>query len=192
MIYYVKGAVLVTIQADCLERIGNGSSDQHLKDGKVCEYLDEISDLIKKHQVDEDSKGHKKMLNLAEYIDKSTTLAAAVTNIKIGLMIDSADYMHSVARIETSRNLDAAESKELLKYLMGQYSDGFGEGLEQDSFEEKRITVHTTEYDEEEDDFYHEEQEEIAYYYFHLWNRNMMDLQYFDISEAADHNLDEK
>ena len=192
MILYVKGAVLVTIQADCLERIGNGSGDQHLKDGKVCEYLEEISDLIKKHQVDEDSKGHRKMLNLAEYIDKSTSLSDAVTNIKIGLMIDSADYMHSVARIETSRNLDADESKALLKYLMGQYSDGFGEGLEQDAFEEKRITIHSTEYDEEEDDFYHTENEEIAYYYFHLWNRNMMDLQYFDISEAADHNLDEK
>lgn len=80
----------------------------------------------------------------------------------------------SVAEVKTNRELTPSELEIVKEYIIGQYSDGWGEGFEQREIAYRDEEVESEEYDEETGDYietnYETEQTEI---YAHFWDGKM-------------------
>ena len=98
--------------------------------------------------------------NLMDYFDGSAAIkekvVSAVPSVK-----ESDGVLYGCTTLELKEYLEAEELSELCEYLTGQYSDGWGEGFEQQEIEtdEGILNVHFWDstddyYVESEDDFY--------------------------------------
>lgn len=157
--YYVKGTVR-----------GTRSYDDYTEDIDSVEllgYMDEISAMFTKDPDDE----------LAQYIDEDEEIYGVVTEIWAGVK-NIGGKMYSFTEVTATRELTDDEKKNLLDYLTGQFSDGYGEGLEQHAFLSYEETETCEEWDEEEQECYMEEYEVTVYCYLHLWQRKDFKLEF--------------
>lgn len=88
--------------------------------------------------------------NLAEYLDEDFALKGVIKSIVVDV-----DRKGACTRVEATRELTEEEKKHLLDYVEGQYSDGWGEGFEQNYFTTFNGEVEY--YDDEEDQYVVEE-----------------------------------
>lgn len=108
--------------------------------------------------------------NLAEYIPNYSSIHEVVESISLSLQI-TAGKLNGLADVVSNEPLDKGQKEDLLDYLEGQYSDGWGESFEQ-------LPYHTS--NEEVDIEYLDENDELVYdteyvdieYYCSFWQSN--------------------
>lgn len=162
--YYVKGTVR-----------GSRSSDEFVDDlasYELVEYLDEIKQLL-----DDDNE-------LAQYLHEDSIIYGVVTEIRVGVKVFNHN-LYSWTQVTANRKLTKEEKNALLDYLSGQFSDGYGEGLEQQRFTSYTDTATYEEYDEENDEFYDVEYDVEVDCYFHLWDSDL-ELQFVAVDEIIE------
>ena len=123
---------------------------------------------------------------LSQYIHESgerdEMLYGVVTEIWVNVKnIDG--KLYSWTEVTANRELNEIEKEALLDYLSGQFSDGYGEGLEQHEFNSYTDTDVVEEWDEEEQETYMEEVETRVDMYLHLWNPKNFNLEFVDYEE---------
>ena len=93
-----------------------------------------------------------------------------------------------LAYVWTTAKLTDAQVQETIEYISGQYSDGWGEGLEQREWREDRVDIPIPYFDPEEGDWDVDEDYTYATFYVHAWNsRNFsIELQYCEEEEIPD------
>ena len=169
--YYVKGTVK-----------GSRCYDSHTEDidsRELTLYTDEIKKLFTRDSSDE----------LAQYICKDGIRDRQIYGIITEIWVDVKvidGQLYSWTEITANRELTNSEKDALLDYLTGQFSDGYGEGLEQNEFMTDIETEECEEYDEQEDEYYTEEYEVNVSYYLHLWQAKDFKLEFVDnINESS-------
>ena len=148
--YYVKGTVK-----------GSKCYETHTEDmyyWELLDYAEEIQDLFTKDPVDE----------LAQYIHDDCIIHGVVTEIWVSVKIID-KIMYSWTEVTANRSLTDIEKGALLDYLTGQFSDGYGEGLEQQEFGSETEYESEEVWDEESQEYYEDEWEVRADMYLHLW-----------------------
>lgn len=90
------------------------------------------------------SKAIVKMLNeygtpnLADYISTHNKAYGVVTDIYTDIKVDEVDKevyeIYSETVVKSTKELNEEQKEDLLHYIAGQFSDGYGEGLEQQYF----------------------------------------------------------
>lgn len=166
--YTVKGTLL---GSRCYE-----DYTEYMSPKELVEYMEEISALFSRDPEDE----------LAQYIDKSdyrnAMLYGVVTEIWVGVKnINGALY--SWTEVTTNRELTETEKDALLDYLAGQFSDGYGEGLEQQAFNSYTETVEEECWDEEEQETYMYEHDIQVDMYLHLWQWHDFHLEFVNAED---------
>lgn len=77
--------------------------------------------------------------------------------------------LYGVAICNVDDDWNDEDTEQLKEYLTGQYSDGWGEGLEQREIATWKDEEQQEEYDEEEDEYYTDFYEINVYAYVHFW-----------------------
>lgn len=164
IIYYIKGTVYGT-------KVFMDYEDT-LHSVELLEYFDDIKQLFKQDEYAE----------LAQYLPDDHPLHEVVKEIWVDVKVIKGD-LYSWTKVVASRELSEREQECLLDYLTGQFSDGYGEGLEQQEFISLRETETYEEYDEELDEYYEDEYEVYASCYLHLWSSNNFRLEFAEKCE---------
>lgn len=172
--YAIKGTI---IGSRCYEDYTEDVDSQEL-----VEYEEEIRSLFPTDEngnLDPDDE-------LSQYIHESGErdglLYGVVTEIWVNVKnIDG--KLYSWTEVTANRELNESEKEALLDYLSGQFSDGYGEGLEQHEFNSYTDTDVVEEWDEEEQETYMEEVETRVDMYLHLWNSKNFNLEFVDYEE---------
>lgn len=111
----------------CIYRKNEGgdleNESEDLAPGEVLEYEDEILTLIKKERLP--SEGNR---GLAVYLDDN--LSQKIYSITPSVE-EWNDELWGVTEVQTQDELSSSELTELTEWLSGQFSDGWGEDLEQ-------------------------------------------------------------
>lgn len=173
--YAIKGTI---IGSRCYEDYTEDVDSQEL-----VEYEEEIRSLFPTDEngnLDPDDE-------LSQYIHESGErdgmLYGVVTEIWVTVKnIDG--ELYSWTEVTANRELNEIEKEALLDYLCGQFSDGYGEGLEQQEFNSYIDTEGVEEWDEEEQEYYMEEVETRVDMYLHLWNRRNFKLEFVEINTS--------
>ena len=143
---------------------------------ELVEYMEEISTLFPRDPEDE----------LAQYIwetgERDSLIHGVVTEIWVGVK-NIKGTLYSWTEVTANRELNEIEKEALLDYLSGQFSDGYGEGLEQQEFNSYTDTDVSEEWDEEEQETYMEEYEVRVDMYLHLWQSKNFHLEFVDAEE---------
>lgn len=163
--YYIKGTVM-----------GSRGTDWDTEDVSSHELVDYRSDIEELFTRDPDD-------NLAQYISEGDAdedkLYGVVTEIWVGVkVIDHALY--SWTEVSATRELTDEEKKILLNYLTGQFSDGYGEGLEQNAFYSDTEVEECEEYDEQTGEYFYEEYDVDVNMYLHLWQYKGFHLEFVE------------
>ena len=161
--YFIKGTLNGSIDGN------NGSETLAAED--LLDYLEDIQALFTR---DPDAE-------LAQYILKENELAV-VEEIWVDVK-EIGGKLYSWTEVTTSKELDEEAEGRLIDYLTGQFSDGYGESLEQREFRTKLETVEYEEYDLETENYYTEEVEEEFYYHLYLWQHDGFKLEFADPEE---------
>lgn len=165
--YYVKGTIRGSRQFDDYE--------DTMLPIELLEYIDEIKAMFKRDEYDE----------LAQYIHEGDAIYGVVTEIWVSVkVIDGTLY--SWTEVTANRELTEFEKEALLDYLSGQFSDGYGEGLEQEEFTSYTDTETYEEYDEENDEYYEDEYTVRVSCHIHLWNREEFKLEFVEATEIQE------
>lgn len=166
--YTVKGTIL---GSRCYEDYTEDMTPEEL-----VEYMEEISTLFPRDPEDE----------LAQYIwetgERDSLIHGVVTEIWVGVK-NIKGTLYSWTEVTANRELNEIEKEALLDYLSGQFSDGYGEGLEQQEFNSYTDTDVSEEWDEEEQETYMEEYEVRVDMYLHLWQSKNFHLEFVDAEE---------
>ena len=161
--YTVKGTLL---GSRCYEDYTEDMTPEEL-----VEYMEEISSLFLGSDDDE----------LAQYIhedgERDSQIYGVVTDIRVNVK-NIKGTLYSWTEVTANRELTEIEKEALLDYLTGQFSDGYGEGLEQREFNSYTETDVVEEWDEEEQETYMEEVETRVDMYLHLWNSKNFNLAF--------------
>lgn len=163
--YIIKGTVL---GSRCYEEYTENVSPEEL-----VEYMEDIKMLFTKDSENE----------LAQYIREDTKIHGIITEIWVDVK-DIAGTLYSWTEVTANRELTKEEKEDLLNYLTGQFSDGYGEGLEQSEFLNYTETEEGEEWDEEEQEFYTTEYNTSVYMYLHLWNFENFHLEFVDTKDS--------
>jgi hypothetical protein len=172
--YTVKGTIL---GSRCYEDYTETMTPQEL-----VEYMEEISSLFPT-----DSNGNRYPEDeLAQYIhedgERDSCIYGVVTEIWVNVK-NINGTLYSWTEVTANRELNEIEKEALLDYLSGQFSDGYGEGLEQQEFNSYTDTDLVEEWDEEEQETYMEEYEVRVDMYLHLWQSKNFHLEFVDAEE---------
>lgn len=164
--YYVKGTLK-----------GSRSYETHTEDmcsEELLEYLKEIQELFPRDPDDE----------LAQYIhddgERDSQLYGVVSEIWVGVKVINKN-LYSWTEISTNRPLTESEKEALLDYLSGQFSDGYGEGLEQREFNTYTETETDQVWDEDEQEYYEDEYDIQVNMYLHLWQSKNFQLEFVEV-----------
>ena len=120
---------------------------------------------------------------LSQYLHESGErdgmLYGVVTEIWVNVKnIDG--KLYSWTKVTANRELTEIEKEALLDYLTGQFSDGYGEGLEQHEFNSYTETAESEEWDEEEQETYMSEYDFQVDMYLHLWQHKNFHLEFVE------------
>ena len=159
--YYIKGTVKGTIVYN------DATPIEDVPDYCLSEYSEEIEELFK-----DDNE-------LAQYIWEDEPIYGVVTEIRVGVKIIEGS-MYSWTEVTANRELNESEKENLLDYLTGQFSDGYGEGLEQHEFFTETDYESYEEWDDEEEEYYEAEYEYTTWHYFHLWQAKNFKLEFVE------------
>ena len=157
--YMVKGTISGT---RCYDEYAEWVSPNELT-----VYMEEISALFTGDPGDE----------LAQYIRDDSPIHGVVTEIWVGVK-DIDGTLYSWTEITSNRELTEAEKDALLDYLAGQFSDGYGEGLEQQAFNSYTETVEMDTWDEETQEWYMSPHDIEVNMYLHLWQSEDFKLEF--------------
>lgn len=105
-------------------------------------------------------------VELAKYINKSENLINGLIE-KITLTLSNDNKLQ--ANIIANQELNNEQLEQLKDYLTGQYSDGYGEGFEQQPLDVYDDEYEEESFDEDEEECYTETFEERVYVYAQLW-----------------------
>ncbi len=144
-------------------------------------YMEEISALFTRDPGDE----------LAQYIRDESPIHGVVTEIWVGVK-DIDGTLYSWTEVTTKRELTEIEKDALLDYLAGQFSDGYGEGLEQQAFNSYIETVEEEDWDEETQEWYIYPHDIEVNIYLHLWQSEDFKLEFVidpDLKRAVEEGL---
>lgn len=173
--YYVKGTIS-----------GSRCYDSYTEDmtpEELVEYLEEIEGLFTKDPDDE----------LAQYIwedgERDSQIHGIVTEIWVGVK-NFGGTLYSWTEVTANRELTEMEKEALLDYLSGQFSDGYGEGLEQHEFNTYTETEESEEWDEEEQETYMSEYDVEVSMYLHLWQSKNFHLEFAEAPATKKVNLE--
>lgn len=166
--YTVKGTIL-----------GSRCYDGYTEDmtpEEMVEYMEEISTLFPRDPEDE----------LAQYIwetgERDSLIHGVVTEIWVGVK-NIKGTLYSWTEVTANRELNEIEKDALLDYLTGQFSDGYGEGLEQHEFNSYTETEESEEWDEEEQETYMSEYDVQVDMYLHLWQPKNFHLEFVNAED---------
>lgn len=159
--YYIKSTVT------------GSQSYETYTDDITAAHLTEWSDEIKEFLENEKTE-------LAQYIDdRYSCIQGVVTEIYVGVTVINGE-MYGLTEITATRELSEDEKEALCQYLSGQFSDGWGEGVEQREFTTEKGTEEEEIYDEEEDETYYEEYDVTTYLYIHFWQSEGFKMEFID------------
>jgi hypothetical protein len=148
------------------------------------EYMEEISTLFPRDPEDE----------LAQYIwetgKRDSIIHGVVTEIWVGVK-NIKGTLYSWTEVTANRELTEIEKDALLDYLTGQFSDGYGEGLEQYAFNSYTETVEEECWDEEEQETYMFEHDVQVDMYLHLWQHKNFHLEFVEIDPDLNYAVEE-
>lgn len=165
--YYVKGTVYGSRLTD--------NDHEDMESYELLEYFDDIKELFTRDSADE----------LAQYMWEDEPLYGVVTEIWVDVKIIDG-MVYSWTEVTAERELTETEKKCLLDYLTGQFSDGYGEGLEQREFTTYTDTEECEEWDEEEQEYYTDEYDVTVSCYFHLWRSKEFKLEFVNCDEYSE------
>ena len=175
--YTVKGTIL---GSRCYEDYTEDMTPE-----EMVEYMEEISSLFPGSDDDE----------LAQYIhedgERDSQIYGVVTDIRVNVK-NIKGTLYSWTEVTANRELTEIEKEALLDYLTGQFSDGYGEGLEQQEFNSYTDTDVSEEWDEEEQETYMEEYEVRVDMYLHLWQLKNFHLEFVDAEDYEVKKVDLK
>lgn len=162
--YYIKGT------------LKGSQSYETFTDDITAAGLTQWSDEIEKFMKDE-------TVELAQYIDdRYSCIQGVVTEIYTGVKLMHGQ-MCSLTEVTATRELSEDEKDALCQYLTGQFSDGWGEGVEQREFATETVTEEEECYDEDEDECYTEEYDVQTPLYLHFWQPNGFKLEFVELDE---------
>ncbi len=162
--YTVKGTLS---GSRCYEDYTEWVSPEELAD-----YMEEISALFPRDPEDE----------LAQYIQSESPIHGVVTEIWVGVK-NIKGTLYSWTEVTTKRELTEIEKDALLDYLTGQFSDGYGEGLEQQAFNSYTETVEEEDWDEETQETYMYAYDVQVDMYLHLWQSDDFKLEFVNAED---------
>jgi len=143
---------------------------------ELANYMEEISALFSRNPEDE----------LAQYIHKSgyrdAMLYGVVTEIWVGVK-NINGTLYSWTEVTANRELTEIEKDALLDYLTGQFSDGYGEGLEQQAFNSYIDIMEEEEWDEETQETYMYAYDVEVDMYLHLWQPEDFKLEFVNAED---------
>jgi hypothetical protein len=127
------------------------------------EFFNELQDAVKNSMSEIGTDG------LAEYLDLKSDLYDVVESIIVGVEKQGENII-SKTTIKTNEELTDDEIDELKDYITGQFSDGWGEGFEQNPIADWDEEEETEEWDEEEQENYKYSYTETYEVLAHFWN----------------------
>ena len=175
--YTVKGTIL---GSRCYEDYTEDMTPE-----EMVEYMEEISSLFPGSDDDE----------LAQYIhedgERDSQIYGVVTDIRVNVK-NIKGTLYSWTEVTANRELTEIEKEALLDYLTGQFSDGYGEGLEQREFNSYTETAESEEWDEEEQETYMAEYDFQVDMYLHLWQYKKFHLEFVNAEDYEVKKVDRK
>lgn len=129
--------LLSPLQAEFYEKDSDRMYPDEVMDG--CALSAYGADILQKMQERADYVGE----DLMEYYDKNDSVKEKVTKLELSVVLKDGELM-GCAEVTIKAPLDRWEMSQLEDYLTGQYSDGWGEGFEQQDIpvEDGVINVH--------------------------------------------------
>ena len=94
---------------------------------ELVDYLEDIQEMFPRDADDELSQ------YLSPDYERDSLIYGVVTEIWVGVKVID-ENLYSWTEVTSNRELSETEKEALLRYLTGQFSDGYGEGLEQREF----------------------------------------------------------
>lgn len=137
--------------------------EQYDDNGLGIDYFNDLKSAVKSEMSEMGADG------LATYIDLRSGLYDLVDSIIVDVEKQGNNVI-SKTIIKTKEELDNNELQELKDYITGQFSDGWGEGFEQQPIGEWDEEEETEEWDEEEQINYKDSQTVEYQAFAHFWN----------------------
>jgi hypothetical protein len=163
--YVIRGSV------SCTE--WTGDNEVTLIGADIVQYLDDIKALL---ESDKD--------NLAQYIwDSEPLIKGIITEIYVDVE-NVNNTLYSRTSVTSTQKLSNEQKTALLKYLTGQFSDGYGEGIEQRDVRSWTDTETEDVWDEDAEDFLPVDNEVQCYLNFHLWQYENFEIHFLDDKEV--------
>lgn len=164
--YFIKGTLTGTRESDY--------EMETINDIALLGWQGEIEELFTRNPDDE----------LAQYIptgdwSNNALLYGIVKEIWVGVK-PFAGRLCSWTEVTCSEELNEEQKTALLNYLTGQFSDGYGEGLEQKEFDSYIGEDVVEEWDDEEQRCYMTSVESNVSMYLHLWNSEKFELVFVE------------
>ena len=116
--------LLSPLQAEFYENESDRMYPDDVMDGRALAVYG--ADILQKMQERADHVGE----DLMEYYDEKDSVKEKVTNLELSVVLKAGELM-GCAEVTIQAPLDRWEMNRLETYLTGQYSDGWGEGFEQ-------------------------------------------------------------
>lgn len=102
---------------------------------------------------------------LAEYLDENKSYASNIESILV-----TVDGGNAITTVKSNKELDDNELDDIAEYITGQFSDGWGEGFEQEVLDSWTETSEDEVWDEEEQEIVMETSEYTVTLSASLWN----------------------
>lgn len=159
--YIATAPVTFTARA----QYGDGYADDTLG----IEFFSDLKDAVKNEMSEMGADG------LAEYLDLRSGLYDIVESIIVGVEKQGNNVI-SKTIIKAKEELLAEDIEELKEYIIGQFSDGWGEGFEQRPIGDWDEEEETEEWDEEAQENYKDSYTETYEVLAHFWNAKNFNL----------------
>lgn len=163
--YHVKSPVVASVACEDLSNFypfdKNGTKDIDAQEAA------EMHDTEPYFQ----NKLDEETCNLAEYLREESPLMACITRIEPKELDIDQGALVLITEVDSTQELDEEKIKLLEEYISGQFSDGWGEGLEQREVAEIRVQLQEPAWDPAGWDINMETTNTvIANVYMHVWN----------------------